>query len=68
MCHIPLKVAGVYEIYCNCGLSHIGQTKLSTATRMKDHIADVKDRTSTKSAVCKHGQDKFIHFLRFDRL
>lgn len=66
-CHIPLQDAGVYKIDCDCGLSYIGQTKRSIATRLKEHVADVKNRRSTKSAVCEHALDKPNHYLRFDQ-
>ena len=66
-CHIPLEDAGVYKIDYNCGLCYIGQTKRSIRTRVKEHIADVKHRRNTTSAVCKHSQDRPNHFIRFDK-
>ncbi|CAH0715137.1 unnamed protein product, partial [Brenthis ino] len=66
-CHIPLQDAGVYKLDCDCGLSYIGQTKRSIRTRVKEHIADVKHRRNTTSAVCKHSQDRPSHYIRFDR-
>ncbi|CAK1581428.1 unnamed protein product [Parnassius mnemosyne] len=66
-CNIPLQDAGVYKLDCECGLSYIGQTKRSIKTRVKEHIADVKNRRSGKSAVCEHVQDRPRHYIRFDR-
>ncbi|MFX0618098.1 reverse transcriptase domain-containing protein, partial [Escherichia coli] len=66
-CHIPLQDAGVYKLDCDCGLCYIGQTKRSIRTRIKEHIADVKHRRYTKSAVCEHSQDRAKHYIRFDK-
>ena len=66
-CQIPLQDAGVYKLDCDCGLSYIGQTKRSIRTRVKEHIADVKHRRHTKSAVCEHSQDRSRHNIRFDK-
>ncbi|XP_047543194.1 uncharacterized protein LOC125075524, partial [Vanessa atalanta] len=65
--NIPLQTAGVYKLECECGLSYIGQTKRSIGTRVKEHIGDVKNRRSSKSAVCEHALDKPNHFIRFDK-
>ena len=65
-CNIPLQDAGVYKIDCDCGLSYIGQTKRSIKTRIKEHIADMKNNRTTKSAVCEHAL-KPNHFIRFDK-
>ncbi|XP_026744741.1 uncharacterized protein LOC113506080, partial [Trichoplusia ni] len=65
-CHIPLQDAGVYKLDCDCGLSYIGQTKRSIGTRVKEHIADVKHRRSTKSAVVEHAEGS-SHYIRFDQ-
>ncbi|KAL0842158.1 hypothetical protein ABMA28_014331 [Loxostege sticticalis] len=66
-CNIPLQDAGVYRLECDCGLSYIGQTKRSIGIRIKEHIADVKHRRNTKSAVCEHALDTPNHFIRFDQ-
>ncbi|CAG4972619.1 unnamed protein product [Parnassius apollo] len=42
-CNVPLQDAGVYKLDCEFGLSYIGQTKRSIKTRVKEHIADVKN-------------------------
>ncbi|XP_045457453.1 uncharacterized protein LOC123667636, partial [Melitaea cinxia] len=66
-CHIPLQDAGVYKLDCDCGLSYIGQTKRSIKTRVKEHIADLKHRRYTKSAICEHSLDTASHYIRFDK-
>ncbi|XP_045456272.1 uncharacterized protein LOC123666111 [Melitaea cinxia] len=66
-CHIPLQDAGVYKLDCDCGLSYIGQTKRSIKTRVKEHIADLKHRRYTKSAISKHSLDTASHYIRFDK-
>lgn len=66
-CHIPLQDAGIYKLDCDCGLSYIGQTKRSIITRVKEHIADVKHRRVTKSAVCEHSEEGPNHYIRFDK-
>ncbi|KAG6458307.1 hypothetical protein O3G_MSEX010782 [Manduca sexta] len=66
-CHIPLQEPGVYKIDCSCGLSYIGQTKRNIGTRVKEHIADVKYRRSTKSAVAEHSEGGANHYLRLDK-
>lgn len=62
-----MEDAGIYKIDCECGSCYIGQTKRSIATRLKEHIADVKHRRSLKSAVCEHMLDQPNHYLRFDQ-
>lgn len=63
---IPLQSAGVYKLDCECGLSYVGQTKRSIATRVKEHVADVKHRRCNRSAVCEHVMDKPNHSIKFD--
>ncbi|KAJ2937676.1 hypothetical protein O0L34_g17486 [Tuta absoluta] len=66
-CNIPLQDPGVYKLDCDCGLSYIGETKRNVSTRLKEHIADVKNRHDRQSAVCKHIMDNPTHYVRFDK-
>lgn len=52
---IPLQTPGVYKVDCNCGSSHIGQTKRTIVVWAKERIAAVKKKQQIiKSAVAKH--------------
>ncbi|XP_047504100.1 uncharacterized protein LOC125049061 [Pieris napi] len=63
----PLQDAGIYKLDCDCGLSYIGQTKRNMSSRLKEHIADIRHRRHTKSAVCEHILDRPNHYIRFDQ-
>lgn len=65
---IPLQEAGVYQLDCECGSSYIGQTKRSIAERVKEHIADVKHKRSSRSAVAEHTLSGTNHFIHFDKV
>ncbi|XP_075980176.1 uncharacterized protein LOC142979382 isoform X1 [Anticarsia gemmatalis] len=65
---LPFQTPGVYKINCSCGSSYIGQTKRSIAERVKEHIAAVKNRQISKSAIAEHlleaGTNHWIEFHR----
>lgn len=47
--------SGIYKITCNnCENIYIGQTKRNILTRFKEHIAHIKYKRPTKSAVADH--------------
>ncbi|KAI5638585.1 hypothetical protein NE865_08777 [Phthorimaea operculella] len=47
--------------------SYIGETKRNVSTRLKEHIADVRNRRDRQSAVCEHVMDNPTHYIRFDK-
>ena len=63
---LPLQTPGVYKVDCSCGSSYIGQTKRTIADRVKEHIAAVKNRRTSKSAIAEHlleaGTNHWIEF------
>lgn len=45
---------GIYRIYCECGLSYIGQTRRSLKCRLKEHESYVKKQEFNRSTIAKH--------------
>ncbi|KAF9823385.1 hypothetical protein SFRURICE_006598, partial [Spodoptera frugiperda] len=59
----PLAVPGVYMIPCDCGSSHIGETRRNITTRLKEHIRSVKNMDTHTSAVAEHACSALVSVL-----
>ncbi|KAJ7344814.1 hypothetical protein JRQ81_000764 [Phrynocephalus forsythii] len=61
----PLTTAGVYWIPCSCGQVHIGTTKCSIQTRIKEHERHCRLKQPEKSVVAKHTLKQTGHEIFF---
>jgi len=55
------QLKGVYKIDCSCGKSYIGETGCSLQTRLKEHVADIRNDRSHTSALADHSSKTKHH-------
>ena len=55
------QLKGVYKIDCSCGKSYIGETGRSLQTRLKEHVADIRNDRSRTSALAEHSSKTRHH-------
>ena len=56
---------GIYQIFCQCGLSYIGQTKRALKIRLNEHRNNVKKQDIQRSSIAEHSWSNG-HVFDFD--
>lgn len=56
---------GIYQVFCQCGMFYIGQTKRSLLIRLKEHNNCVKKQEINRSSIAEHSW-RFGHRFDFD--
>ncbi|XP_053989899.1 uncharacterized protein LOC128882340, partial [Hylaeus volcanicus] len=63
---LHLRTPGIYSIPCSCGKEYIGQTGRLIRTRLNEHMNNIKNVNTEKSAVAEHFY-RTNHVIEFDK-